>query len=46
MKEAAENRLARLHSRSIAQSHEKHLLAKLALELTEKNIRKRISSGS
>lgn len=36
LKEAAENRLARLHSRSIAQSHEKHLLAKLALELTEK----------
>lgn len=36
LKEAAENRLARLHSRSIAQSHEKHLMAKLALGLTEK----------
>lgn len=35
LKEAAENRAARLKSRVIALSHEKHQLAQLALELTE-----------
>lgn len=43
LKEAAASRLSRLHSRAIALSHEKHQMARLALELTESEERQEAS---